>query len=176
MAIADINKRFWLFQDFITIENDGIEHMYNMPEDYMQLLAVIDPIGLRVAINKEDDKNSIFTPSPYQVIIPHYWEKTKLTFIYLKQHQWITVLKSGSEENGFTYTYTPENLPIGSQFLKAIMHYVAYLAFETINDTPQYGHHNHLNDYEQELLNLKALGFEPNEALINATFWTKGFR
>ena len=166
MAIQDINTRFMLFNDVFYITQVGI-NVHNMPDDYMQVLAVLDPQGRRIAINKEDDKTSIYTPTPKTIMIPDCWDNQRLTIVYAAAHDWLL------DDSDILPTTT---VPIGDHFIKAIMHYVSYLAFETINDTPNYGHHLHLNDYENELQKLDSLGYKPNESLINIGFSQKGFR
>jgi hypothetical protein len=162
LAIIDINKKLGLYQDYILITHDGIQTKYEMPENYGNIMAVLDPSGRRIAINKEDDPESIFTPEPRKIMIPHIWENIELMIVYISNPDWIQ-----DEE---------EVLPIGSQFIKAIMHFVSYLAFETIAGDPNYEHHLHLNDYEKELIELRNLGYVPNESIINAGFRMKGYR
>ena len=165
MAIQDINSRFMLIQNVITFKLDQHgDKTYDLPPNFMQIIDAFDYKKRRVAINKEDDPGSIYTPSPKKIIIPKIYYNFPISVAYVESHNWILEDDKINEE-----------LPLGNQFIKAIMHYVSYLAFESINDDPGYGHHLHLEDYERELAKLESLGYKPNESQINNNFYFKGF-
>jgi len=155
LAIADINKRFNLYQNAVYVKRnkDNKDGKIILPHDYMNILACIDDKYKRVPINKENDKHSIYTPNPKTIIIPDYWIDRNLTIVYLQSIEWITDKE--------------KDLPIPDHFIRAIMHFVSYLAFETIEGAEGYQHHSHLKDYENELNTLDMLGYKPNESLIN---------
>jgi len=168
LAIQDINTNFMLFYETKEYKSDGLQQIYNMPTDYMQTIAVLDRTGRRVAVNKEDDSTSVYTPTPRTFMIPTCWKEEVLLLCYVKSHKWIS-LETEVDPKDF-------DVPLPEQFVKAIMHYVSYLAFETIDNDPNYGHHIHLRDYSEELQRLELLGYKPNESIINSVFSMKGFR
>jgi hypothetical protein len=153
---------------------------YPLPNDYMQVLAVFTSKKRRIPLNKEDDRTSVYTPNMKELLIPDVWLGHNLYMVYVASHDPMKLELNytfNSDTNSIDVTIKEDSdLWLPDTFNRAIMHYVSYLSFVTINDTPNVGHHLHLNDYNNELNNLDILGYRPNETIINNNFTWKGFR
>ena len=160
-ALVKIYGDLNLSQGYVKCEVKSDKLKFEMPDDYMNILAVVDERGVDLHINNENEQYSVFTPEPGVVQIDEAFIGQSLFVVYLKAPALI-----GSIEDKF---------PLPRQYMEAMIFYCAYIANELIHGVPNWEHQSFLNKYNDEIMRLKTNGLTGNIHITNTKLIDQGY-
>ena len=161
-ALIKIYTDLNLSAGIIRVYKNEEESLYDMPEDYMQIITATRPDGELCPVNKSDRLDSIYTPEQKKVMLPSMYDDTWVDIIYQKVP--VSVTLKGEED-----------FPLQPQYIEAIILYVSYIAYELIHGVPNWEHQSYLTKYEKAINDLKANGLTGNSGIVNQKIHYKGF-
>jgi len=152
LNLSQGGKRFY-------IEFDNNE--YQLPREALNIIAVKNYMNVDIPINKSDREDSVYTPEPHLLMVPDCFVGEYIDVFYIKAPDLVTSLD--------------EDLPVGVQFVEALVLYISYIANELIHSLPNWEHQSYLTKYKAELEDLKRNGLITNRGVINQKIYQKGF-
>jgi len=160
-AIQKIYNDLNLAQVAVRIDGEEDKYLYDLPEDYMMIIAAFKSDETHVPINKEDRLDSIYTPEPFKIFLPEMYHNNHIDIIYAKSPKLLT---------------SPDDVvPLPNQYTEAIVMYVSYIAYELIHGQPNWEHQSYLTKYIAEINNLQKAGLIENQGIVNYKIQIKGF-
>jgi hypothetical protein len=160
LGLIELYKRFPLsVQEHLIELQDGVE-IYDMPSDFMWMVAAYDEVPedsaepvMPIAINEEDNPASINMISYNQVQIPVTVTGAYISLIYIASPQY----------------YTPadlaETLPIPPQMVEALLHYIGYRAHGAMDGNIQAENSTHYQRFELSCKRIEQNGMFTSDDL-----------
>lgn len=136
--------------------------LYQLPDEAGTIVGAYEENGCEININVEDDVLSIFTPSWNTVQIPTATEGSFVSIIYTKNPTYITA--------------ETETLPLPTNLLIALLHYIGYRAHGSLDGSLNTENNSHLMRFNAECEEIKRLGTITADDLssVGNLYW-KGF-
>jgi hypothetical protein len=180
LGLIELYKRFQLsFQEYMITLEEG-KDIYQMPEDYMWLVAAYDEVASdsdamvsAIAINEEDNPLSLNTVGYNQVQIPITVNGGHISIIYVAAPPVYDYIEA---TDSFTKTYynritntmvtvATTVLDIPAQMLEALLHYVGYRAYSSMDGSSQTDNNGHYARFETSCLRIEQRGMITNDDL-----------
>lgn len=167
LGMIELYKRFVLStQEVIidigrvTTDNDDYkmvsESMYMMPNDYMYIVAAYEESGKQLPINDENDINSVNSVSWNMIQIPNTINRNKIAILYNNTPKTLTK----SDLNKY--------IPLPPQLIEALLHYVGYRAYSSIDGGLDKENNAHYQRFERSCKNAIDLGLFTADGLESA--------
>lgn len=191
LGILELYKRFPLSVKEQIIEvvaaEDSTTDIYDLNSDCMWIVAAYGEVGedtysavKTLPINEEDNPASINTISWSQVQIPTASiTNTYVSLIYVAEPPMLTY---DSDTETFTYydsegqLQTMVNLPIPSQLVEALLHYIGYRAHGSVNGEINAENTTHYTRFEASCNRAIQLGmFTGDDTNTRNRIYDKGF-
>jgi len=180
MGISELYKRFPINIKEQTIIISSDINVYPLNPDVMQIISVytsgeflVNKDGTRVKeqitevvelpVNNEHDVNSIYTPTPGNILVPNVFDGQILSILYRA-----SAVKVELEELN-------EEIQLSPQFIEPLLMYMAYLAHMSYDNASTQEHINFLQNYNISCGTIDKLGLSSKEATSNLKLKTRGF-
>lgn len=148
---------------------DGYNTSYELPNDCLRVVAVYDENGNSVPLNDEECILSVFTPSDNIIEIPEPTADMQLSIIYYATPSRITY-DSGTD------TFTPSSFTLNAGLYQALLNYVAYKAFSSINGETNTENNVYMLRFEASCKEAELRGVFPEDNSTNRKFSNRGFK
>ena len=163
-ALRDINLRVPIIQkDFLyQLVDDSIDNglTYRVPPDFQGLLSAWNELGKPVSINSSTDPLSIFTPTPFTILIPYSSVGAKLIIVYQAS---VPEVLSVDEE-----------LPVGQHFESVLSYYITSKALAGLEKEGKPMNLAYDAKYEKAMSLLVNSGMYNPEPIQNTTHFERG--
>lgn len=142
---------------------------YELPEDYLGLIAAYDEVGREYTINDSDDALGVFTTSYNTLQVPNPVNNAYISIIYASSPEEITY---DTETN----TYTPNVLKLNIAFYEPLLAYTTYLALNGNGNAPKDESNKFLNRYIALCTELEKTGTINIRKQVNCKLHLRGFK
>ncbi len=173
MAIIDVYSRLNILQEEQIIMLKKNRTRYNLIETSQKILSVYrGEVGKeggeldQIAINDNNDPDSVFTPAPYILYVPIFTQKTYLSVVQVVIPPFIT------SKNIDTL-----DLIVPPQLMECITNYVGYRAYISMNGHEQQSDaQSYYNRYLRAINDVLQRGAVHPTILTNKKLTERGFR
>ena len=177
LGLLELYKRFSLSTKEIVIELQNNVEIYDMPVDYMWIVAAYGEVPINstdtinsLPINVENNPVSINTINWYQVQIPNSIEGARVSLIYVAKPDMLIYNEATPD------TLLQNELPLPDQLIEALLSYMAYRAYGTINNENQSESNVFYRKFEEASKRVKRDGVLTSDDLTMKTrIKTRGF-
>lgn len=122
----------------------------------VQIVEVWDEAG-KLPLNDDNDPFSVFTPSYDQIEVSKAEDGNYLSVIYRASHDWIDYVDSGDG------TAQEAEVRIPRPLLEALLMYVAYKAYDALDDAQTVKAEKYLARYREQLQEVEDEGLVPSD-------------
>jgi|WetSurMetagenome_2_1015567.scaffolds.fasta_scaffold09758_9 hypothetical protein len=180
LGLIEMYKRFPLNVQEYMITLEAGKDIYQMPEDYMWIVAAYDEVPTDsdamvsvIPINEEDNPLSLNTVGFNQIQIPVIVNGGHVSIIYIAAPPVYDYIEN---TDSFTKTYYDHDaddmvtvaatvLDIPTQMIEALLHYVGYRAHSSMDSGTQAENNGHYTRFETSCLRLEQRGMINNDDL-----------
>lgn len=162
LGLIEIYKRFNLSTKEQSIDLDDNTTIYALNSDCMKVLNIFDENGDEYNLNDESDVLSIFEVNWNEIQVPNPDTGATISVIYMAEPT--------------TMTAVGDTVPIPSQYLEPLLHYIGYRAHSAQNGNVNAENSTHYTRFEMSCKRLETLGLTQSDDVINKyTTQEKGY-
>lgn len=147
---------------------DGYSTNYSLPDDCMKVLEVYDENGNKISINNEKDPLGVFLPEEGIIQVPEPTEGLQLSVLYSASPE--RIVYDSNED-----TYTPNILKLNLGLYEALLNYVAYKAFSSVNGETNTENNVYLLRYVNSCKQAELTGIFAEDVVSNTKLEERGF-
>jgi len=161
LGLIELYKRFSLKTDEVVIPLSGLQTIYTMPENFQNIIEVVNEAGDYYTINDEDDALSILTPTYNTIQVPNPEDGAAISVIYTALPDRVTSVN--------------ETLPLPSSLLDALYNYIGYRGHGSVNGDLKTENNSHYMRFEANCKKAKDLGVMTSDDVVNTKLIDRGF-
>ena len=157
MGMIELYTRFTLKEEEHIITRVAGTTMYDLPADFMYPMSAFKEVDEtsedqdeEIAINDEEDTNSIFFPNHKQVQIPSSVEGNQVSIIYV------------AKPEKYTATSLQAEVDLPEVLVDCLLHYIGYKAHLGMRGDAQAENNAHYMRFERAVMKAKELGVTPS--------------
>jgi len=170
-GLIELYKRFTLATQSITLETVVDGTSYDMGTDFMYITRAVgdDPNQTEIPVNDEKSDISIFTPTPFQLIVGNNPLSTnedikKITNINITYIAMPSLMET-----------TLDVVPLPYQYLEALVNYMAYKAYGALSGSIKEDNNTYYNRFQASCNKLKSAGLMSDDYNHNTKLYDRGF-
>ncbi len=164
-GIIAIYTKFGLAHQARTLENVVDDATYTMAADYLYMVYAEDNLGVEIPINDEFSEYSIFEPAPFSIFVVKddlkFAESTEIYVTYVAVPPLLTDVS--------------DTIPMGYQFLQALLMYIAYKAKNPVATAQEAGTNSDYINFLGACREIRNQGLITSDNQSNYKHDTRGF-